>query len=133
QTETLPSQDDTKSAEVCVKGDEDSGVNYEKSSNDSSVNLQEAYGLIERWLSCEQVNQFEFKFLDESEYDHETFKISTGDDDHIVIEATITSTLLMGCNWYMKYYFHFIIYFYSTIINVSVVLSFPEEEIVRLH
>src|SRR5699024_11241869 len=93
QTETLPSQSDTKSAEVCAEGGEDSGLNYEKSSNDSRVNLQEAYDLIERWLSCEQVNQFEFKVLDESEYDQETFKISTGDEDRIVIEATSTSAL----------------------------------------
>lgn len=131
QTETLPSQDDTRSAEVCAKGDEDSGVNYEKSSNDSSVNLQEAYDLIERWLSCDQVNQFEFKALDESEYDQETFIISSGSDNRIVIEATSTSALLMGWNWYMKYEANANISFNGKNVNLSEELPMPSEEIER--
>lgn len=121
----------SQSAKVCANEDGGFGGDYETQPNDSPVNLQEAYELIERWLSCEQVNQFQFSALDESEYDQETFKISPGVDDRIVIGATSTSALLMGWNWYMKYEANSNISFNGKNVNLSEELPLPNEEIVR--
>lgn len=75
----------------------------ESSTDTNDVNLKAASELIERWLPCEQASQFTLQILSPSEDGKETFEISEGTGDDIIIAGTNTSALLTGFNWYLKY------------------------------
>lgn len=102
-----------------------------RDSENSTVDLNAASDLIERWLPCKQAKQFDLGILDSSEYEQETFEIKTGSDQQISISGSSTSALLMGWKWYLKYVAHADISLNGTQLDLPEKLPLPEETIQR--
>ncbi|HLS08300.1 alpha-N-acetylglucosaminidase TIM-barrel domain-containing protein [Lentibacillus sp.] len=97
----------------------------------SSVDLNAASNLIERWLPCKQARQFKLGVLDTSGYDQETFQIEPGPGQHITISGSSTSALLMGWKWYLKYVVHANISLTGKQLDLPKKLPLPDQIIQR--